>query len=101
MSTRIDAGGLVEALVALHRPGKRFSGAGGAKLDTCVVCSGEPFPCPTIRLVCDATGSPYPEQRKTGCDGMLPAEDGGGWVICPLDRGHEPNGCVPASVVFP
>jgi hypothetical protein len=88
----VDAGGLVEALVAIHKPGKCWGL--GAKMDTCRCCS-ETWPCETLRLVCDAIGQEYPPQQMTGCDGMVRVSEpddeleSGGWRMCHLDRGHD------------
>lgn len=54
--------GLVEALLALHQPHDVYSGLGHPKP---MKCCGHEWPCPTVRLIAQATGSPLPEQRLT------------------------------------
>lgn len=79
--------GLVEAVLELHQPTKTWSI--GAKPDSCRQCHTT-YPCPTVELIADATGSPLPEQRTTACDGAVRVDDG--WTHCLLDRGHHLDG---------
>lgn len=83
------ASGLVEALLALHTPTKTWGI--GSKPDGCRQCHTT-YPCPTVVLVAEVTGSPVPEERTTACDGAVPSEDGEGFLMCLLDAGHHADG---------
>jgi hypothetical protein len=56
------AGDLVEALLALHQPHSVYNGMGHPKV---MQCCGSEWPCPTVLLVAEVTGSPVPEQKLT------------------------------------
>lgn len=60
-----DLGGLVEALLALHQPGTSYDGLGHPKARSCRECLTETWPCPTVRLIAETTGSPTPEPQIT------------------------------------
>ena len=62
---RTDLAGLVEALLSLHQPGMSYSGLGHPRPRTCQACLATTWPCPTVVLIAEVTGSPVPEQQLT------------------------------------
>jgi hypothetical protein len=86
-----DLAGLVEALLHLHQvaEGGSYNGLGHPILKGCAGCgpAGNDWPCPTVRLIAEVTGSPVPEPVMT--EGL--ADFHPSWChICTPETGSAP-----------
>jgi hypothetical protein len=60
-----DLAGLVEALLEMHQPGMSYDGLGHPRTRHCKACIMEDWPCATVTLIAETTGSPLPDQQHT------------------------------------
>lgn len=61
----VGEAGLVEALMWLHQPKNSWSANLRPRNKVCAACSTQTWPCSTVKLIADATGSPVPDPVMT------------------------------------